>query len=288
MDNNAITKKSADHCRRIQKKFGKSYYFATLFLPKEKKQATQVLYAFFRMPDEIVDNPSCHDASGTKQALFKWKDKWERAYKSGSCDDAVLDSSAKIFKKYSIPYSYSEAFLDAMIMDTEKTRYKNYNELKEYMYGSAAVVGLMMSHVIGFSENKALEHAEMLGYAMQLTNFVRDIREDFELRQRIYLPRDEMEKFGVTEDDIKNHRVPVDFKELMKFEIARARELYSEAEKGLPMLSKDGRFAVKMASRLYSAILDKIEKQEYDIFSERAHTNIAEKFLLLAKEALKR
>ena len=288
MDKNNISKESAEHCRRIQKRFGKSYYFATLFLPREKRRATQILYAFFRMPDEIVDNPSCRDTSAIKQNLLAWKNKWEQAYNNGSETDPVLGSSAKIFRMYSIPYRYSEAFLDAMIMDTEKTRYENYEELKKYMYGSAAVVGLMMSHVIGFSDKKALEYAEMLGYAMQLTNFLRDIREDFEQRQRIYLPKDEMEKFGVSEDDIKCHRVSGNFKEFMKFEIKRARELYSEAEKGLPLLSKDGRFAVKMASTLYSAILDKIEKQNYDIFSGRAHTNIPEKLLLLAKEALKR
>lgn len=288
MDKNNISKESAEHCRRIQKRFGKSYYFATMFLPQEKKQATQILYAFFRMPDEIVDNPACQDANTIKRDLLEWKDRWEQSYKMGAGSDPVQGPAAKIFRKYSIPYSYSEAFLEAMIADTEKLRYGSYEELKKYMYGSAAVVGLMMSHVIGFSDKKALEYAEMLGYAMQLTNFLRDIREDFEQRQRIYLPKDEMEKFGVSEDDIKCRRVSGNFKEFMKFEIKRARDLYSEAEKGLPMLSKDGRFAVKMASILYSAILDKIEKQGYDIFSGRAHTNIPEKLFLLAKEALKR
>ncbi len=288
MEKNTVTKESADHCRRIQKKFGRSYYFATLFLPKEKRQATQVLYAFFRMPDEIVDNPSCRSIADIKRSLLEWKKNWEQAYETGLSKDPVQGPSAKVFQKYSIPYSYSEAFLNAMIMDTEKNRYNNYEELKEYMYGSAAVVGLMMSHVIGFSNKKALEHAEKLGYAMQLTNFLRDIREDYELRQRIYLPLDDMQKFGVSEDDIKYRRVSDNFKEFMKFEIKRTRDLYSESEKGLPMLSKDGRFAVKMASTLYSAILDKIEKQDYDIFSGRAHTNTPEKLFLLAKEILKR
>lgn len=286
MDKNNISKESAEHCRRIQKRFGKSYFFATLFLPKEKRQATQVLYAFFRMPDEIVDNPFCSDITEIKKSLLEWKKNWEQAYETGLSQDPVQGPAAKIFKKYSIPYSYSEAFLEAMIADTEKLRYESYEELKKYMYGSAAVVGLMMSHVIGFSDKKALEYAEMLGYAMQLTNFLRDIREDFEQRQRIYLPQDEMHKFGVSEDDIKCRRVSGNFKEFMKFEIKRARDLYGEAQKGLPLLSKDGRFAVKMASTLYSAILDKIEKQDYDIFSGRAHTNIAEKLFLLAKEAL--
>jgi len=288
MDGNDIKKEYARICRGIQKNFGKSYYFATLFFPKEKKLATQVLYAFFRMPDEIVDNPACNDVEEIKSSLNGWKTKWEAAYKNGGSDDPILDPSAKIFKKYDIPYSLSEAFIDAMIMDTERSRYQNYDELKEYMFGSAAAVGLMMSRIIGFSDKKALEYAEMLGYAMQLTNFLRDIREDYENRGRIYLPQDEMTRFGISENDIKEHNRSDNFKKFMRFEIDRAKQLYKEAEKGIPYLNKDGRFAVRMASVLYGAILDKIEKQDYDIFSKRAHTNIAEKVFLLIKEALKR
>lgn len=288
MDESSITKESAEICRRIQKKFGKSYYFATLFLPKEKKLATRVLYAFFRTPDEIVDNPSNNDIKKTKDLLISWRSKWEEAYKTGSSSDPVLDSSAKIFRKFSIPYSYSEAFIDAMIMDTEKFRYKNYEELKKYMYGSAAVVGLMMSCVIGFSDKKALEYAEMLGYAMQLTNFLRDMREDYEKRGRIYLPQDDMDRFGISEKDLRSCRISDNFRDFINFEINRARQLYKESGKGIPYLHKDGRFAVRMASVLYGAILNKIEELDCDIFSERAHTSTAEKIFLLIKEGLKR
>lgn len=288
MDSSSITRKSAETCRKIQKKFGKSYYFATLFLPKEKRQATQVLYAFFRMPDEIVDNPSRRDITEVKKSLLEWKDNWAQACETGLSEDPILDSTAKVFRKYSIPYSYSGYFLDAMITDTEKFRYENYRELEKYMFGSAAAVGLIMSHIIGFSDKKALKHAEMLGYAMQLTNFLRDIGEDYVDRGRIYLPRDEMDKFGISENDISSCRISDNFRDFIKFEIGRARQLYKESEKGIAYLHKDGRFAVRMASVLYETILDKIEKLDCNVFAERAHTNAAEKLLLLLKESLKR
>lgn len=273
--------------KKIQKHFGKSYYFATFFLPKEKKYATQVLYSFFRLPDEIVDNPTLKSIEEIKQKLILWKADWIKSFKNNQSDNIVLKETANIFKKYSIPFEYSEAFLDAMIMDTEKTRYQNYKELENYMYGSAAAVGLMMCYIIGFEDKSALEYAKNLGYAMQLTNFLRDIREDYEKRNRIYMPIDELSKFNLNEDDIKNHRISENFIAFMKFQINRARELYDNASKGINLLHKDGRFAVKIAAKLYEAILDKIEQQKYDVFSKRAHTSFIEKLFYLGKELIK-
>lgn len=288
MDKHPISNESAKMCRGIQKNFGKSYYFATMFFPKEKKTATQVLYAFFRVPDEIVDNPSHTDNKKTKELLERWGTDWKEAYAKGKSPDPVLDASVKVFKKYSIPYHLSEAFINAMITDTEKSRYKNYQELKNYMYGSAAVVGLMMSYIIGFKDKKALDHAEKLGYAMQLTNFLRDIREDYEKRGRIYMPQDEMERFGILENDISSGKMTQSFREFMIFQINRAKNLYKEAEEGIQYLDKDGRLAVKVASALYGAILYKIEELDYNIFAKRAHTNIFEKIFLLIKEVMKK
>lgn len=272
-------------CAKIQKKHGKSYYFATLFLPREKKLATHALYAFFRMPDEFVDNPEVKDDSAARKKLLDWKKEWERAYRTGGSDDPVLNATSFIFKEFKIPYEYSISFLDAMIMDTEKKSYRDYDELKRYMFGSAAVVGLMMIHVIGYSDEKALGYAEDLGYAMQLTNFLRDVKEDYEVRGRIYLPAEEMKTFGMTQEDLSLHSVSGSFISLMKFQIQRARALYRNADKGFLLLNKDGRFAVKTASVLYEAILDKIEKQQYDIFAGRAHTGLIEKILLAMKGA---
>ena len=264
-------------CRRIHAKHGKSYYFATRFFPKELRLATYALYAFFRLPDEIVDNPTTNDARG---ALERFREEW----RSGTSVQPVLLAARDTFDRYAIPYEYSEAFLEAMIQDTWKKRYATYEELEQYMYGSAAVVGLMMSHVIGFQDD-ALDYAKKLGYAMQLTNFLRDIREDLEQRDRIYLPKDELERYGITEESLRAHQMTAAMEAFMKFQIARADRLYEEANGGIRLLNRRGRFAVRAASDLYRAILRKIEQQKYNVFLKRASTSTLEKiqFTILSR-----
>jgi phytoene synthase len=256
-------------CRQLHAEHGKSYYFATKFFPADLRLATYALYAFFRLPDEIVDNPKTTDP---KRELERFRDEW----RNGEVTQPVLLAARDTFKRHHIPSEYSESFLDAMIQDTWKKRYASYAELEQYMYGSAAVVGLMMSHVIGFKK-EALVYAEKLGYAMQLTNFLRDIREDLEKRDRIYFPQDELARYGITEDELRQHRVTAAFEAFMKFQIARADRLYEEANVGIRYLNPRGRFAVRMASDLYRAILRKIEQQRYNVFVKRASTSKLEK-----------
>lgn len=274
------TKADYEICRKLHKKHGKSYYFAAKLFPKEKRLATYALYAFFRVPDEMVDNPGGDDPEAIRSTLEDWRGKWRDAYASGNSNDPVLRATLETFKKFDIPYEYSESFLDAMIQDVDVDRYETFEDLCGYMYGSAAVVGLMMSYVIGFSNEAALQHAEELGYAMQLTNFLRDIDEDFVERGRIYLPLEDLRTFGVSEDDIREQKFTPAFDALMQFEIDRARKLYEHSEKGIPMLNKEGRFAVRSASALYAAILDKLEAQGRNVFSGRASTSTFEKFLI--------
>jgi phytoene synthase len=272
------------YCSALAKRHGKSYYFASKFFPRSVRNATYFLYAFFRVPDELVDNPRPN--TKPKEELENWINKWREAYKTDHSDSPVLRAAVKVFKKFEIPYQYSEDFLSAMLMDLHKKRYANYNELERYMYGSAAVVGLMMTYLIGFNDERALFFAEKLGYAMQLTNFIRDFSEDYHLRGRIYLPQDEMDRFGVSEEDLQGKRFNDNVCELMRFQVDRARNLYEEARKGIVFLKPKGRLAVRVALRLYGAILDKIEAQEYDIFRKRAHTGFLEKIFLFLGELL--
>ncbi len=276
------------YCRALQKKYGKSYYFATKLFPKEKRDATNVLYAFFRLPDEIVDNPRLDSAEAIHDELVHWKEAWGRAYArelgwektSDPLWVPVLRATSEVFHAFAIPLEYSEDFIKAMLQDVTKSSYKSYAELERYMYGSAAVVGLMMTYVIGFTDKRALLYAEELGYAMQLTNFLRDIQEDFEERGRIYLPAEELSSFGITKEDIKNGVCNEMFKRFMGFQMSRARALYVSADEGVPLLNKDGQLAVRVASTLYEAILDKIEEADYDIFEGRVRTNFIEKLVL--------
>ncbi|MGC4047154.1 MAG: phytoene/squalene synthase family protein [Armatimonas sp.] len=267
--------------RRLHKQHGTSYYFATRFFPQAQREATFALYAFFRVPDELVDNPA--PGTDARRSLENWRNAWRRAYRTGHADHPVLRVTAHVFHHYKIPYDYSEAFLAAMLRDLDDSTYATYADLESYMYGSAAVVGLMMTHIIGFSDPAALPLAEKLGYAMQLTNFLRDIDEDWQLRGRIYLPLDEMHNFGVSSNQILEQRYDANFASLMRFQIERAHRLYDEAAEGIPLLAPEGRRAVRVASTLYRGILDKLAAQNGNPFAGRARTNTLEKLILAAR-----
>ncbi len=167
-------------------------------------------------------------------------------------------------------------------MDTTIKRYQTFEELYVYCYRVASTVGLMSSEILGYSEKIALEYAEALGIAMQLTNILRDIKEDAAMN-RIYLPQEDLKKFDVSEDQIFANGFDKNFENLMKFQIERARDFYRKGEQGIPFLEKDSRLTVLLASRIYGKILDEIEKQNYDVFSRRAHTTKSRKIFSIPK-----
>lgn len=267
------------YCKAIQRRRGANYFAATRFFPRDMRFGTWALYAFFRVPDDIVDEKAVSREDALTQ-LEQFETDWKLAIETRTSDSPVLRAALDAHLHFHIPFSYSQDFLKAMKQDTSKDRYKDYEELREYMYGSAAVVGLMMSYVIGFSSEKALPYAEDLGYAMQLTNFLRDIREDIEDRNRVYLPAVDLEAFQVSESDIMHGNRTPEFIDLMKFQIKRARALYRRSERGIPMLHARGRFAVRGALRIYEAILDEIEACEYDVFSNRITFSTSKKVRL--------
>jgi phytoene synthase len=270
----------------ITKQFGTSYYFATRFLPTDLRQATYALYSFFRIPDEIVDNAKNSSDEYILAELNNWQEVWESAYHGTITEYPVLNMTAKVFHTYHIPYQYSLDFLSAMKQDITIKEYKTYTDLQQYMYGSAEVVGLMMTYVIGYTDEKALEYAPLLGEAMQMTNFIRDIGEDYDQRARIYIPQDDLSKYKVTQDMIQSHQITQEFVNCLKYQIKHTRELYRKSDKGLQYLNKRGRFAVIMASRMYEAILGKIEQNNYDVLTKRARTSKREKVYILGKAAL--
>lgn len=271
---------------KVTKQFGTSYYFATRFLPNDIRQATYALYSFFRIPDEIVDNATDQKEEKILAELEDWEQMWQKAYSGKKTKYPVLNITSEVFIKYNIPYKYSIEFLSAMKKDVYIKEYKTYKDLQLYMYGSASVVGLIMSYIIGFNNIKALDYAPYLGEAMQLTNFIRDVGEDYRERGRIYLPQEDMKKYNIDKNTVIQSKINKDFIELIKFEIKKARDLYRKSDQGLKYLNKRGRFAVVMASRMYEAILDKVEQNNYDVFSKRARTSKREKIYILGKSAL--
>ncbi|MFN6963068.1 MAG: phytoene/squalene synthase family protein [Pyrinomonadaceae bacterium] len=270
-------------CREITRRYGTSYYFATQFFPPEVRSGVYAVYAFARIPDEIVDDPDATDRQDVLRRLNEWRDRWLEAMELGRSDDPVLNAIVVMFRKYGIPVSDGEAFLRSMFLDQEKSRYRDFSELEDYMYGSAGVIGLMVTRIVGCSSEEAFPFAVKLGYAFQLTNFLRDIREDYEDLGRIYMPQDEMDRFGLCESDIASRLHDERFVEFMNFQIARNREIYREALPGIKLLHWRGRLAVRISYVLYKAILREIERANYNVYAGRVRTSFGQKVWLSLK-----
>ncbi len=266
-------------CREITRRYGTSFYFATQFFPKETREGIYAVYAFARIPDEIVDDPSATDRAEAVRRLEGWRSEWLKATAAGGSDDPVMHAIVHQFAKYGIPVEQGEAFLRSMFMDEEKFEYSDFADLESYMYGSAGVIGLMVTRVVGCSGDAAFEYAKKLGYAFQLTNFLRDIREDCDDLGRIYMPQDELARFGLTSSDLRDHVRDERFDEFMKFQIDRNRQIYREALPGIKLLHWRGRLAVRVSYVLYKAILGEIERANYNVFASRVRTNRQQKNL---------
>ena len=272
---------SYDLCRRVQRSHSKTYYFSTRLLPPEVRSHVYALYAFMRYADEIVDNPGATTFDEQLAALEALEEEVLAAVVGKEIRNPVLRAYANSVRTRGIEPQNITAFMRSMKMDTHVFRYPTYEDLAAYTYGSAAVVGLMMCRVVGVVDERAEEHAEALGVAMQLSNFLRDVREDW-VRGRVYLPLEDLERFGYSEEDLGAGVVDERFVELMRFEIERARRLYAFADEGMGYIPRGMRYPVIVARELYAAILARIEAQCYDVFSRRAKTSLLSKFRVAA------
>ena len=267
-------------CKKTTRAYGTSYFISTYFFPKLIRERTWVLYAFVRHSDEIVDTEE-KDPETARQKLHAWKNEWAKAYAGETNVHPILRANAILWKECSIPFEYSDIFLDAMLQDTTKSRYKTYAELEAYMYGSATIVGYMMSYIIGFTDG-TLVHAKALGEAFQLTNFLRDIQEDF-ARGRIYIPQEDWNLYNVTEEDFKNKTMSNAMKELVLHEIKINEQLYDNGLAGIPLLDKRGRRAVRIALYLYKEIMEQIKENPERIWRERVRVPLHRKIYLIIK-----
>ncbi len=253
-----------------------SFYLASGLLPYTKRRAVRVLYAFCRFTDDIVDE----SAVKVDEKLALWR---ARALAPlPPADDMLLQAWYDVRERHRIPVTYVRHLLDGIALDLTQKRYGTFEELARYCYGVASTVGLMAMHIIGYRDRSALPYAVKLGVALQLTNILRDVGEDF-LQGRIYLPQEDLRRFGYGEADLANGVIDDRFRALMDFEIARARQLYAEAWDGIQLLSPDGRLAIAAAAELYRAILDKIVRNDYDVFNRRAHLSAVEKLVRLPR-----
>ena len=266
-------------CRELNKRYGTTYYWSTKVLPRVKQHHVWALYAFCRYADDIVDDLGPAPVAERAAALASFGDRFFADLAVGHSDDPVLKAVVHTVRAFDIDPDCFRRFLRSMTMDLTVATYDTWDDLLDYMDGSAAVIGEMMLPILEPLRPEALPHARDLGNAFQLTNFLRDIDEDLD-RGRQYVPQEDLRRFGV---DLTQRVVTPEFIELMRFEIARCRELYASAEQGRSMLPPASARCIGAAHDLYSRILVRIEEQGYDVFHGRARVSTAEKAALVAR-----
>lgn len=260
-------------CKRLNSLHGKTYYLATLLLPPGKRPFVHALYGFARYADEIVDDlASTLTVEEKASELQTWSAKLLADLAYGKSTDHVGAALVDTVTRFEIPIEHFRSFLHSMAMDISVTRYESYSDLMEYVYGSAAVIGLEMVPILGALSPDAYPAAEKLGISFQLANFIRDVSEDLD-RGRIYLPLDELRSFNVSEEMLHERRLTPGLKEVLRFNIERVRKLQREATPGIALLAPESRACIEAASELYCGIVDEVEKIDYQIFDKRAKTS---------------
>lgn len=283
-------------CTEITEKFSKTFSAGSKLMTPEQQKATAAVYVWCRRTDDLVDSPRAgmRIAAALEQDLQQWRERLYRIFDEGVATD-ILDY-ALIDTKENYPLLDIEPFedmIEGMVMDTPQlgqARYETFDDLYIYCYRVASTVGLMMLPVLGFAsgctEEDARAPAIALGIALQLTNICRDVGEDFQTRGRIYLPMEDLRRFGVTERQLQERRIDENYINFMKFQIQRARDYYKMAEDGIPALAPEGRLSVQAAAKMYGGILEKIEANDYDNLSKRAYVSTSGKLKRLAQSMI--
>jgi phytoene synthase len=254
-----------ERCRALHRKHGRTYYLATRLLPAWKRRHVHALYGFTRYADEIVDNFPPEERA---IRLTEWSSHFMAGLRGEPIDDPLLPAVLHTIAVFDLDLEDFDKFLRSMAMDLTVTRYATYDELLDYMEGSAAVIGTMMLPILGSADPAvAREPARQLGFAFQLTNFIRDVAEDLE-RGRIYLPLSDLERFGVLPSDLRMESPKI--KSLIAYEVSRARQHYAAAAAGITMLEPASQACMRTAFALYGGILDEVEAAGYDVFARRA------------------
>jgi phytoene synthase len=270
-------------CRELNAKHGKTYFLATRLLPPAKRPYVHALYGFARYADEIVDDlASTLTPEQKADQLNTWGDTVLKDLTAGSSADPIAAALVDTVNRWNIPLAHFEAFLKSMRMDLTVTEYQTYEDLYEYVYGSAAVIGLQMVPILEPTSDAAYEPAKDLGVAFQLANFIRDINEDLD-RGRIYIPIEDLTKFGVTKADLLERKLTDPIRELIKFEIARVRELEQKSIPGIQLLSPASQPCIDAARILYCGIVGAVEDIEYQVFNKRAKVNNIQRIKVAGK-----
>ena len=275
-----------EYARKITAHYSKSFYFSAQMLPSEKRWATFALYGFCRHCDNLIDTPRQRTATEILREIQRLTEELHIAYNTGESQDPILRPFILVAKAYNIPIAYPLDLLNGVAMDVQQARYKTFEELSLFCYRVAAVVGLMMTSVLGYKDERAFGYAKKLGIAMQLTNILRDVKEDKE-RGRLYIPQTDLVQFSVTEQDIFSEKMTPQLRALMKFQIERADLYYTESMPGIALLKTESQYAIYSAAKIYRGILRKIEERNYNPFLSRVFVPSTQKIKILLHEGLR-
>ena len=258
-----------EYCQDKAAASGSSFYYSFLFLPPERRQAITALYAFCREVDDVVDE--CHDAQLAAIKLAWWREELDRLY-AGLPEHPVTRALQKVLPRFSLPKELLLEIIDGMEMDLHQSRYPDFKTLSLYCYRVASVVGLLAAEVFGHEDRRTLKYAHDLGLAFQLTNIIRDVGEDAR-RGRVYLPQDELARFGIVDAELLSATPPADFpdkfRRLMEFQIERAETYYAEALRQLPERDRKPQRAGLIMAAIYRATLTEIKRDANQVLSQR-------------------
>ena len=268
--------KAYEYCKGVAKRNDTNFYLGFMFLPREKRNAVFAAYAFCRYADDIADE---YDEADLPLLIDRWERDLELCY-AGRPNHPITIALADAVAKYGIPKSAFRELIDGCRMDQMKKRYRTFAELLEYCEKVAVTISTISLHIFGFKDPRALEYGRNLALALQLTNIIRDVGEDAR-KGRIYLPLDELERFGCTEQELLNGVMSDRFREMMKFQVERARSYYRGAQGLIDTLSEDCRFTTLLMGAAYAKVLEQVERNGYDVFTRRARLNpLAKPWLL--------
>ncbi len=253
-----------------------NFYFSFLILPQPKREAIETIYTFCRVTDDIVDGAD--DEKEKYARLRQWTDELEHSL-YGVSKYSVLNRLSTIIRRFKIPLHHFYDLLKGMEMDLNKQRYETFEELQEYCYRAGSTVGLICAEVFGYKTERTKQYAIYLGIALQLTNILRDIKQDAK-RGRIYIPREDLQRFGYTEDELVNSAYNERFVDLMKFECARAQYFFKKARRVLAEEDKPFLYAARAMGNIYYLLLQRIERANYDVFSKRIRLSSAVKLFI--------
>ena len=283
-------------CRHIARTAAKNFYYGFLALPARKRNALSAVYAFMRHADDISDDPSVPPEQ-RREKLTEWMNALRRVVEGERTDDPVLMALADTQKVFNVPLELLEKLVQGTAMDlpqadtsgrtTSAVHYETFDQLYDYCYHVASVVGLICIRIFGYRDPRAEKLAEQTGVAFQLTNIIRDVKEDSQLG-RVYLPIEDLQRFGVEASVLGNGNSAVSMRSVLEFEAQRAREYYRSAEELLPLIDDDSQPALWTLVEIYRRLLERIAARNYDVFSERVHLSSAEKIGLLARGIARR